>query len=106
MDGGQGAIMAGVHGLEHIKGFLAAHLPHDDSVGPHSQAVDDQVPLGNHSLAFNVCGPGLEPHHVPLLELQLRRVFDGDNALLAGINRERTFRTVVFPLPVRRRSKC
>jgi len=36
--------VAGIHGLQHVERFLAAHLAHDDAVRPHAQRVDDQLP--------------------------------------------------------------
>ena len=61
---------------------MPAHLPHDDPVGPHPQAVDDQVALGHLPLALDIRRPGLQPHHVPLLELQLGRILDRHDPLL------------------------
>ena len=76
--------MAGVHGLQHVKGFLAAHLAYDDAVGPHAQGVDQQLALAYAALAFDVGRTALQPDHVLLLQLQLGRVLDGDDALAGG----------------------
>ncbi|MNZ97325.1 hypothetical protein D3C78_1165580 [compost metagenome] len=35
--------MAGVHGLQQVQHFAAAHFADDDAVGAHAQAVDEQV---------------------------------------------------------------
>ena len=35
--------MAGVHGLEHVDRLRAAHLPHHDAIGTHSQRVTNQI---------------------------------------------------------------
>ena len=78
---GQRSLVAGVHGLQHVEGFLAAHLAHDDAVGAHTQAVDHQLPLAHRALAFDVGRPGFQAHHVLLLHLQFGRVFNGDDAL-------------------------
>ena len=45
VDGADRAVMAGVHGLQHVEGLGAAHLADDDAVGPHPQRVADQVAL-------------------------------------------------------------
>jgi hypothetical protein len=37
-----GAVVAGVHGLEEVERLRAAHLAHDDPLGPHAQAVLDR----------------------------------------------------------------
>ena len=39
VDGGERAVVAGVHGLEHVEGLAATALPDDDPVGPHAQGV-------------------------------------------------------------------
>ena len=66
VDGRQAAVVAGVHGLQHVDGFVAADLAHDDAIGPHTQGVDDELPLPDGALAFDVGRARLEPDHVPL----------------------------------------
>ena len=41
--GADGAVVAGVHGLEHVEGCGVADLADDDAVGAHAQGVLDQV---------------------------------------------------------------
>src|ERR1017187_1056488 len=84
VDRGQGAIVAGIHGLEHVERLFAANLSDDDAVRPHAQAVDQQLPLAHRALPFDIGGAGLEPRHVRLFELQFGRILDGDDALLGG----------------------
>ena len=36
-------LVAGVHRLEHVQGLGAAYFADDDAVGPHAQAVANQV---------------------------------------------------------------
>ena len=84
VDGGQRAVVAGVHGLEHVEGLAAAALADDDAVRPHAQRVAHQVADRDCALALDVGRPGLELHHVVLLELQLGRVLDGDDALVVA----------------------
>ena len=73
--------MAGVHGLQHVERLLAANLAEDDAVGAHTQRVLHQIAHGDLALAFEVGRPCFEPHDVGLLQLQLGRVLDGDDAL-------------------------
>jgi len=42
MYGCEAAVMAGVHGLQHVEGFAPAAFAHNDPVGPHAQRVADQ----------------------------------------------------------------
>ena len=81
VDRRQRAVVPGVHGLQHVERLGAAHLAHDDAVRPHAQSVAHQVALRHLALALDVRRPRLEPHDVRLLQLQLRRVLDGDDAL-------------------------
>ncbi len=81
---GQGSVVTRVHRLEHVQGLAATHLTHHDAVRPHTQGVDDQLANAHRALPLDVRGTGLEPDHVPLLELQLRRVLNGDDPLVAG----------------------
>ena len=76
--------MAGVHRLQHVERFFAADLADDDAIGAHTQGVDHQLPLADRALAFDVRRARLEPRHVLLVELQLGRVLDRDDALLVA----------------------
>ena len=82
VDGGQRAVVAGVHGLEHVEGLAAAALADDDAVGAHAQAVLDQVADRDLAPALDVGRAGLEAEHVLLVELQLLGVLDRDDALV------------------------
>ena len=77
-----GAVVAGVHGLEQVEGFRAAHLADDDPVRAHAQAVLDGVAHGHLALTFEVRRARLQAHHMGLLQLQLRGVLAGDDALV------------------------
>ena len=85
MDGAHAAVVAGVHRLQHVEGLGAAALAEDDAVGPHAQRVADQVALGDLAAALQVGRPGLQPDDMRLLQLQLGRVLDRDDAL-AGVD--------------------
>ena len=100
MNRGQRTVVAGVHGLEHVERFFAAHLADDDAIGTHAQSVDDELPLPDRALAFDVGRARLEPHDVLLVQLQFGRVLDGDDALAIRNERDSTFRSVVLPAPV------
>ena len=77
---GQRAIVAGVHRLQHIQRLAAAHLAHHNPIRAHPQRVDDQLPDAHFAAPLHVGRTRLQPHHMPLMQLQLRRVLDGDDA--------------------------
>ena len=79
--------MARVHRLQHIEGFFATDLTYDDSVGTHTQRVDQQLPLLDGTLSFDVRRPGFEAHNVFLVQLQLRRIFYGHDSFAVGNER-------------------
>ena len=87
VDGRDRAVVAGVHGLEHVEGLGPADLADDDAVGPHAQRVADEVADADLASTFDVGRPALEADHVALAELELDRVLDGDDAL--GVGHER-----------------
>ena len=60
VDRRQRAVVARVHRLQHVERFLAAHLAHDDPVRPHTQAVDQQLPLPHRALCLRD-SPGAFP---------------------------------------------
>src|ERR1051326_8433366 len=80
--GGQRAVMARIHGLQHVEGLFATALTDDDAVGAHTEGVDDKLADANRALSFHVRRAGLHPGYVGLAEAQLSRVFDGDDALV------------------------
>ena len=87
VDRRQRAVVAGVHRLQHVERFLASNLADDDAVGAHTQGVDDELPLPDRALAFDVRRPRLEPRHMLLVELQLGGVLDRHDALALGDER-------------------
>src|SRR6266545_4416224 len=58
--GGHGAVVARVHGLQHVERFRPARFTHDDTVRTHTQGVDYKVALRNRSRAFDVHGARLQ----------------------------------------------
>ena len=83
VDRGERAVVAGVHGLEHVERLAAAALADDDAVGPHTQGVAHEVADRDRALAFDVRRARLERDHVILRQLQLGGVLDRDDALVA-----------------------
>src|SRR6516165_789822 len=69
VDRSKRAIVASIHGLEHVERFFATDLAYDDAIGAHSQTVDHQVPLQNRALTFHVGGTTLQADNVTLLHL-------------------------------------
>ena len=82
MDSSQRSIVTSVHGLQHIERLLAAHLTDDDSVGPHTEGIDDEVANADSAMAFDVGWASFHARHVCLAQPQLGGIFDGDNALI------------------------
>ena len=93
--------MPGVHRLQHVERFRAAHLADDDAVGAHPQRVVDQVALGDLAAALQAARAGLQAHHMRLLQLQLGGVLDSDDRARHGRScRDMAFISVVLPEPV------
>ena len=82
VDRGQTAVVAGVHGLQHVDRFAAAYLADDDAVGTHTQRVANEISLRNFTTAFDIWRPGFQSDDVWLLQLQFGRVFNRDDALV------------------------
>src|SRR3546814_14908511 len=59
-------------------------LPQDDAVWPHPKRVADKIARRHLARAFQIGGPGFQPHDMALAELQLGRVIDGDEAAAVG----------------------
>src|SRR3954469_6438522 len=78
---GKRSLVTSVHGLQHVKSFLAADLTNHDAVGAHTQTVDHQLPLSDCAFAFYVGWARFQADYVLLLHLQFGRVFDGDDAI-------------------------
>ena len=82
VDGRHRPVVAGVHRLQHVQGLGAADLAHQDAVGPHAEAVAQQLPDRELALALDVRRAVLEGDDVRVVDLQLGRVLDGDHALV------------------------
>ena len=88
VDGGDRAVVAGVHGLEHVEGLAATALADDDAVGTHAQAVAcTRSRIVTWPLPSMFGGRASMREHVVLVELELLGVLDGDDALVGGDER-------------------
>ncbi len=82
VQGGERAVVARVHRLQHVKGLTRPALADHDAVRTHPKRVLDQVANADLTLAFHVRRPGLEREHVILVELQLLGVLDRDDSFV------------------------
>ena len=78
--GRQGAVVASIHGLEHIEGFAAAAFADDDAVGAHTEGIAHEIADGNGSAAFDIGRSGFKADEVRLCESKFGRVFDGQDS--------------------------
>jgi hypothetical protein len=67
VDRSHGAVVAGVHRLQHVEGLGAAYLADDDAVGAHAQRIADELALWDVAGAFDVWGTRLHLHNMRLL---------------------------------------
>src|SRR6185312_5301350 len=74
MNRGERAVVARVHGLQHVERLAAAHFADDDAVGAHAQTVAHEIALRDRAAPFDVGRTGFQPDDVRLAKLQLRRV--------------------------------
>src|SRR5207248_1087287 len=70
-----------------VAGLDAADVAEEDAVGAHAQAGAHEITNEDVARALGVGRPCLEVDHVRLLELELGRVLDGDDALPVGDER-------------------
>ena len=79
--GGQGPLVAAVHGLEHVQGLAGPALAHHDAIRSHPQGVAHQGADRHPGPAVGRGRAGLEAHHVVAGQTELGGVLDGDHAL-------------------------
>ncbi|OLD91202.1 MAG: hypothetical protein AUG96_01075 [Chloroflexi bacterium 13_1_20CM_4_66_15] len=82
MEGSQGAVVTGVHRLQHIQRLAGTALADHDPVRAHPEGVDDKLTDADLVLTVEVGRAGFHPADVLLVELQLGGVLDGDDALI------------------------
>ena len=73
--------VSGVHRLEHVEGFAAADLAHDDPVRPHAQRGPQQSAHVDRAGTLDARRPCLERDDVRLRQPELGGVFDRHDAL-------------------------
>ena len=79
MDRAHRTVVSGIHRLQHVQGFAAAHLADDQTVRAHSDGVPDQLAEGHHFLArWNA----LQATDVPLRQPEFGGFLDGDDPLV------------------------
>ena len=78
------AVVAGVHGLQHVQGLASAHLAQHDAIRAHTKSVNHQFALTNCSFALDVRRTALHSDDVRLLQLQFGRVFDRNDSFPLG----------------------
>jgi hypothetical protein len=81
--------VARVHGLQQVECFRSADLADDDPLGPHTQAVLDEIAHRDLALAFEVGRARFKPDHMRLLELKFGGVLARDDAFV-GIDASRS----------------
>ncbi len=82
MHGRHRAFVAGVHGLDHVKGLGPSTLTDDDPIGTHAEGVLDEVRRGDGTPALNVRRPRFQADDVLLLHAELGGVLDRDDPVI------------------------
>ena len=101
VNGGHRAVVAGIHGLDHVEGLGPAAFAHHDPIGPHAQGIFDQVAHRVFARPFDVGRLGFQRDDVLLVQPQLGGVFDGNDPLFEGDETARgCSASVVLPVPV------
>ena len=62
--GGERAVVAGIHGTEHVECLFSPDFADDDAFRPHAQRRPDEVPDGDLSAARCIGIAGLQPHQI------------------------------------------
>src|ERR1035437_5891800 len=52
VNGGDGSVVACIHGLQHVERLFPSNLAEDDSIGAHAERVDDEFALADGAFAF------------------------------------------------------
>ena len=81
---GKGAVVTGIHRLQHIQRLAAANLADDDAIRTHTQCVTYKVANGDLSGSLQVSRSRFKREHMALLELNFRRILDGYDAFVIG----------------------
>ncbi len=73
--------MAGVHRLQHVDRLRTTALANNDAIRPHAQRVAYEVADGDAGLGLRRLRPRLQIDDMDAVELQFRRVLDGNDTL-------------------------
>ena len=82
MDGAGTTFVPSVERGEQIHHFRPTYLTDNDAVRPHTQSLFQQVRHGDLALTFHIVGAGDQVHHMRVGRVQLRGVFDADDAFV------------------------
>ena len=83
MDGGQGAVVTGVHCLQHVQCLSGTDLTDDDAVGPHAEGIAQEFTDGHFAFSLGIRRATFQTYHVVLLDLEFDGVLDGDDPLVS-----------------------
>ena len=101
VDGADGAVVAGVHRLQHVQRRGVADLTDDDAVGAHAQGVASPGRGSSTApLALDVGRAGLQPHDVVLVSWSSAASSIVTMRSSPGMNDDSTLSVVVLPAPV------
>jgi len=84
MDGGKASAVAGVEGLQKIKGLLSANLSQDGALGPVPQAGLEQVADSDGRDFRSLLAAGLEADQVRLANVDFGGVLNDQQAIIVG----------------------
>ncbi len=82
VQGGQGAAVARVQGLEQIEHFFPSAFPEQDPVRTHPQSLSEQIPDRDSATPVGIRGAGQQPDEVWMARSDFRSVFECDQAIL------------------------
>ena len=82
VDGAGTTFVPSVERGEQIHHFRPTYLTDNDAVRPHTQSLFQQVRHGDLTLTFHIVGAGDQVHHMRVGRVQLRGVFDADDAFV------------------------
>src|SRR4029079_7613019 len=75
-------VVACVHRLQKVEGLRSADFADDDALGPHAQAVLDEIAHRHLAFTLEIGRAGLEADDMRLLQLKLGGVLAGDDAFV------------------------
>ena len=88
MHRGHGPVVAGRQREQHVECLAAAHLTHDETVGPESKRSLHQIPNGHFAEPIGRGPPGFEPNDMGARKSQLCSVFDRNDPFVTTVRRK------------------